>query len=158
MTSSLSTLGDRSANYVCRVDEHLGCPLAPARKGSATSSSASVLQAWTQRGLEVLEALLQAADLQQLRGGLCEVGKRARPGHRVLQAEGVQDGDLDEPADLLARAQPVELVGAGDRPLALATEAAKLTCFGHLVGVIRRMPEAKLPVSQRSGTTWCATL
>ncbi len=73
--------------------------------------------------LEGRQALLEGACLEQPRRGQGARDQDPRPGHRVLQAQGVKGGDLDDPADRLDLAKPGEVVGAGDGSFAAATQA-----------------------------------
>ena len=86
---------------------------------------------------ERCQAIFQFADLQQFCRDLGEVGERAITRDTVLEAEGVEDGYLDQPADRGDGAEPLEVIGARNHPFAPAALSAQSTGLSGFLSMLR---------------------
>jgi hypothetical protein len=91
-----------------------------------------------------LDPLLELAGLEELCGGPGGSDQDPTPGDAVVEAEGVDGGDLEDPPDRLHRAQAGEVVGTGH---GLSRDAAG----ARLAGGPRR-PHPRCPARARSRT------
>src|SRR6266508_1789123 len=102
------------------------------------------------------DAVLELADLEQVRRRARRRDQDPEPRDAVLEADPIGDDDLQKAADPSDRVQAWQVVGDGDRAFLLPPQPAQPSCLGRLGGTFRVMAEAVRTVMQWRHPAWLA--
>jgi len=104
------------------------------------------------RGLEGGEALLELADLEEVRGRRGGRDEHAQAGDAILETNPVGDDDVEQATNARDCVEARQVVGDRDRAFLAPTETAQAAGLGRLLGPLGVVAEAV--GRSRRGAIW----